>query len=336
VGDPWEKLLGFLIAVVILAFYIGIVNLLLMFASFSLFQGNTIAYFVSFIGVIPLWFYATYRARRYVLARTRWRGVRFGVDAGAWAYTAHAIGHWMLTILSLGILWPRMTFHLEKFRTDRTWYGSAQLEQGGDWQMLMPALRPFVAAGIVAGGGAAAFFTDHIGMAAALWSAAALWACYALAQYPVETFRLLTNTKTADGVGLLAQPRVGRVIWIYVTGYALVTFFVLIPGMFLIFALALIQSAELARQFDLVDVRALSAGLPRWLLLGAGALIYFALFLLWSTFRHVFITLPLWKHYAETLQVLGAPRLAQISQRSRDEFREAEGFAEALDLGASI
>ena len=68
VGEPIEKLLGFLIAVVFLAFYLGIVNLLLVFASFSLFQTNGVAYFVSFLGVIPLWFYASYRARRYVLA----------------------------------------------------------------------------------------------------------------------------------------------------------------------------------------------------------------------------------------------------------------------------
>ncbi|NNK16988.1 MAG: DUF898 family protein, partial [Sulfitobacter sp.] len=38
VGDPIEKLLGFFIAVVILTFYIGIVNLLLMFVSFSVFN----------------------------------------------------------------------------------------------------------------------------------------------------------------------------------------------------------------------------------------------------------------------------------------------------------
>jgi uncharacterized membrane protein YjgN (DUF898 family) len=36
VGRPTEKLLGFLTAVVFLAFYIGIVNLILMFFSFSL------------------------------------------------------------------------------------------------------------------------------------------------------------------------------------------------------------------------------------------------------------------------------------------------------------
>ena len=45
VGDPLEKLLGFFIAVVILTFYIGIVNLLLMFVSFSFFQNSFVGYF---------------------------------------------------------------------------------------------------------------------------------------------------------------------------------------------------------------------------------------------------------------------------------------------------
>ena len=40
VGDPLEKLLGFLVAVVFMAFYIGIVNLLLMYFSFALLNAN--------------------------------------------------------------------------------------------------------------------------------------------------------------------------------------------------------------------------------------------------------------------------------------------------------
>ena len=98
VGDPLEKLLGFFIAVVILTFYIGIVNLLLMFVSFSFFQSSFIGYFASFLGVIPVWFYAQYRARRYVLGRTRWRGVRFGLEPGAWGYAWRALVHWLITI----------------------------------------------------------------------------------------------------------------------------------------------------------------------------------------------------------------------------------------------
>jgi hypothetical protein len=145
VGDPTEKLLGFLIAVVALAFYIGIVNLILMYLSFALFQGNVTAYALSFAGVIPIWFYAMYRARRYVLARTRWRGIRFGVEPGAWGYAGRALLHWGITILSLGLLWPRMTFMLEKYKIDRTFLGNQRLEQGGRWQMLY---RPFVPAAL--------------------------------------------------------------------------------------------------------------------------------------------------------------------------------------------
>ena len=86
VGEGLEKLLGFLIAVVFLAFYIGVVNLILMFLSFSLFQGNVAAYVLSFLGIIPILFFAQCRARRYILARTRWRGIRFGLEPGAWGY----------------------------------------------------------------------------------------------------------------------------------------------------------------------------------------------------------------------------------------------------------
>jgi len=44
----------------------------------------------------------------------------------------------------------------------------------------------------------------------------------------------------------------------------------------------------------------------------------------------------LWRHYAETLTVLDPGVLKDVSQRERDAFDEAEGFAEALDVGAAI
>ena len=97
-GESLEKLLGFLIAVVFLAFYIGIVNLILVFLSFSLLNNNLWAYTLSFVGVLPVLFYARYRARRYILARTRWRGIRFGMDGGAWGYSWRAIVHWLVAL----------------------------------------------------------------------------------------------------------------------------------------------------------------------------------------------------------------------------------------------
>lgn len=330
-GDPFEKLLGFLIAVVFLAFYIGIVNLLLMFISFSLFQGNFAAYLLSFLGVVPLWFYATYRARRYVLARTRWRGVRFGVDAGAWGYTWRALLHWSATILTLGLLWPRMTFWLEKYRTDRTWYGSAQLSQGGTWKMLYVALKPVFASLVVAAAAAAAFFTGHQGMGIGLGVIAGLWFLYGIVHYNVESFRILTNHKTAAGVALDAAPRATRVLGIYIVGYMLTGIVLMIP----LVLLGGILAIQFGGNIGLEDIPSFDNA-PQWLLFSVTIALYFSIFLFWSVFSHTLVTMPKMRHYATTLKVLNTPALAAISQRDRDEFQEAEGFAEALDLGASI
>jgi len=336
VGDPIEKLLGFLFAVVVLAFYIGIVNLLLMFASFALFQDNFVAYAASLVGVIPLWFFAQYRARRYILARTRWRGLRFGLEPGAWGYAGRALLHWTLTILSLGILWPRMTFLLEKYKTDRTFFGSVRMQQGGRWQMLYPAIIPLVIAAVTGAIGTATFTYGEVAVAAGLWVIAALIAVYGLVYYRVVTLRLLTNAKTINGVSLSLAPNPFRVTMIYVLGTLISGAAVLIPLIILGVLLVVIQSTEVLIQLELEDMFTPIAGLSRWVVIGASVLIYFTIFLLWSALTNVFITLPVIRHYFSTLTLSPPAGVASISQRPRDEFAEAEGFADALDVGASL
>lgn len=327
VGEPVEKLLGFLIAVVILAFYIGIVNLILMFFSFALLQGNVAGYVISFVGVVPLWFYALYRARRYVLARTRWRGIRFGLEPGAWGYALRAIGHWLLTILSLGLLWPRMTFGLEKYRTDRTIYGSERFRQGGRWQMLYPAFLPVLlcVVGAAAGGAVAAG-----GQPVALAGTAVFLLLLPLAaiHYRVRSYKHLTDTKSCGGVGLHLAPKSSRVMFIYVGGYGLIAVCLGLVSTGLVMVVGVAFGATLA----LGDWSSLPGGVLTLL----GVALYFLLFILWGVLRHVFVTLPLCRHYAEALTLTDASALAHVTQTARDPFREAEGFAEALDLGAAI
>ena len=323
-GLPTEKLLGFLIAVVILAFYIGIVNLILMFASYSLLANNFAAYLISFLGVIPLWFFARYRMRRYILARTRWRGIRFGLVPGAWGYAVRALGHWLLTILTLGVLWPRMTFGLEKYRTDRTFYGSARLRQGGAWQMLMPHFVHALIGGAFSLGIGAVSMTSHPQFGWLLFVTVP-WLAYGLCHYQAEAVRAMADHKSAEGITLIARPRARRITRIYLFG-------TLGAGLVLLIPMALIGMGLLAAEnnpqvWDLA---------PSWAWALGGAVLYFATFLMWASLRHVFVTLPLWRHYAETLTVAGAANVTPVEQRARDGFREAEGFAEALDLGAAI
>jgi len=336
-GEPLEKLLGFLVAVVVLAFYIGVVNLILMFASFSLLNGPVAAYALSFVGIIPIIFYAQYRARRYVLARTRWRGIRFGLDPGAWGYALRAMGHWLITLLSAGLLWPRMTFWLEKYRTDRTWFGDLQLNQGGTWTMLYPAAKHLVIGVVLTGLVALWFYLSENEAILGLLTITVSYLVFGVVYYRVNAFRILTGAKTADGLALVSAPRTGRVIGIYIGGSILIYLCllgVLIGGLVII----AIVAGAVAGNFDIDAMFEATAGsrVPAGLAIGLGLLAYFAFFILIGVLNHVFLTMPLLKHYAETMTVTGTERLTRVAQRDRDASAEAEGFAEALDLGAAI
>ena len=348
VGQPLEKLLGFLIAVTFLAFYIGIVNLLLMFLSFSLLQTNFWAYGMSLVGIVPILFYARYRARRYILARTRWRGVRFGMEQGAWAYTWRALLHWLVTILSVGLLWPRMTFWLEKFRTDRTFFGSQRFNQGGKWTMLYrPMLHIYVPALAMVGIALWVFLSSSVSSESLDDTLLALegyenlayglllfpWFIFGLAYFRAKSFERLTNAKTVGPIGFISKPRPWRVFWIYTFGYGLIGIALSILGFAVV--MAYIALAQLyGPGFE--DETFLLTTPPLWMVTSLSMLSYFAIFILWGALKHVLVTLPLARHFAETLELTGSINLGDISQRERDKLEQAEGFAEALDVGAAI
>ncbi|WP_235602420.1 DUF898 domain-containing protein [Sulfitobacter geojensis] len=365
-GDPMEKLLGFFIAVVILTFYIGIVNLLLMFVSFSIFNSSVIGYVLSFAGVVPIWFYARYRARRYVLARTRWRGVRFGLEKGAWGYAIRALWYWFLTIITAGILWPRMTFLLEKYKTDRTFYGSARLFQDGRWQMLYRAAWPLIASLVLLAGAVlwtiqfAPVFPDGIkdgaeliklvdaffdGLAPSInWTQPERLLLFPLAlsglvfgtiYYRWVSKRIMAQHKRGPGVQFDSRLSGVRVSFIYVLGN-FIAYAMLVLG---VAALALLAVALFS---DGMAILADTPGagmmqdLPRGVAVAGLALLYLTFFLLWGVLYNTFVTYPLMRHMARTTSLPLSVGLALVSQRARDEFAEAEGFAEALDLGAAI
>ena len=328
-GEALEKLLGFLIAVVFLSFYIGVFNLILMFFSFTLLNDNFAAYAISFIAVIPILFFAQYRARRYILARTRWRGIRFGLQPAAWRYSAFAILMWVLTIISLGALWPLMTFQLEKFRTNRTWFGTARLTQGGKWYRLIPPALPALLGlwATLALGVYGALEEDPAaigGMLLTLPLTAIGWV-----HYKVAAFRYLTSQKQiGDMVALSSAPRTPRVLGIYLLG-----------GL----AISMILSAVAAVVGTVVVSVFLAAGAAEsieetspWLAIPVGLLGYFSIFVFWDVLTQVFIRLPLLQHYSETLEIEDPHALTRFAQRARDESVDAGGFAEALDVGAAI
>lgn len=67
--------------------------------------------------------FAIYRARRYRLTRTVWRGVRFWMTGSGWNYAFRAFGWNILIGLTLGLALPWQRASLERYKMAHTHYG---------------------------------------------------------------------------------------------------------------------------------------------------------------------------------------------------------------------
>ena len=122
VGTARELLIGFLIAIALLVpiyavFYLG-----------ALAQGvlGQIASSFAFLALALLGQFAVYRARRYRLTRTVYRGIRFHQTGSAWRYAICAIFWWGMIGITLGLAYPWAQASLERFKIRNTFYGNLQ------------------------------------------------------------------------------------------------------------------------------------------------------------------------------------------------------------------
>jgi len=121
-GTAKELLIGFLFAMAILApvylayFFIGLeAERWQAFASIPL-----VAFFYLFAQ------FAMYRARRYRLTRTIWRGVRFWMAGSGWSYAWRAALWGIFVTVTLGLALPWRTAALERYKMQHTSYGNLQ------------------------------------------------------------------------------------------------------------------------------------------------------------------------------------------------------------------
>lgn len=68
-----------------------------------------------------------YRARRYQMSRTRWRGIRGGQTGSGWSYALRSLMVWIAVPLSLGWAWPAGEMWLARYRFNNTTFGDRPL-----------------------------------------------------------------------------------------------------------------------------------------------------------------------------------------------------------------
>ena len=336
-GTGLEKFLGFLAAVVVLAVYLAVVQLVLFLLGLRFLLnpetpaeilGQLLLIYSTFFAVLPLIYFAIYRSRRYRLARTKFRGIRFGMDSAAWGYAGRAMMYLVPAVLTAGLLHPLMRFRLEQFMADRTWYGDARLVQGGHWTGLYGSMKHvFLGVGILALAGVSAA-AESIGLAVVFGGIGYVWVMVGVFSYYVQGFGYLTRTKRLElaggavPIGFEAAPVTSKVFWAYVLGWLAVG------------AVAGVVFGMLAQLGISLQQRLGEA--PPTVLIALGVLGYVGFLIFLAAVQMTLVTRPVLAHFISTLAILDADGFAQVRQRAGEAGADADGFAEALDVGGAF
>lgn len=133
-GTGKELLIGFLMVAVLFAVPFFIVTNV---AQALVLRGETVAAGVlgllAYVAIFYLGGLAQYRALRYRLARTRWRGIRGGSDDQGFGYGVSYMGKTILGTLPLGLMIPWSMTSLWNERWNKLSFGPYAFEANAEW-----------------------------------------------------------------------------------------------------------------------------------------------------------------------------------------------------------
>lgn len=99
-----------------------------------------------YLGLLYFWQFASYRALRYRLTRTRWRGIRGNLGGSALAYAWRGALYWLAIFCSFGLLLPWASARMADLKLNKVWFGDRQLAFSGPARELYRAYCITVAA----------------------------------------------------------------------------------------------------------------------------------------------------------------------------------------------
>jgi uncharacterized membrane protein YjgN (DUF898 family) len=291
--------------------------------------------------------YAVYRARRYRLSRTIYRGVRFHQTGSAWRYAICALLWWTLILLTLGLAYPFAQSRLERFKMRNTFFGNLPGRFEGSGLNLLArglllwflAIVPFVV-GVVAilmavdwSTLAAAddimswLETSGLGGAVVYAGLTCLWLLLSFTiLYPIFQAMLLrwwTSGLRFGDVAVASRLRTGQVFGVYARflGYAL---------LFTLVAVVIVIAGALVLPLLTAGID----GIPKEIVNTVALLAaYLAIALGYSTIYQATVRLGLWRCVVESLDISNLAALEQVSAAGEPASPVGEGLADALSVG---
>jgi uncharacterized membrane protein YjgN (DUF898 family) len=305
-GRAKELLIGFLIALAILVpiylayFLAGLeAERVKAFASIPL-----VAFFYLFGQ------FAIYRARRYRLTRTVWRGVRFWMSGSGWVYALRAALWGLLMILTLGLVLPWREAALERYKMRHSYYGDLQGSFEGRgceffkrawWLWLLTPVALYISP-----------------LAPFVYGAfkAIEWRWW-LSGIRFGGVRLESTLRRSELIGLY-----WKVIgWIVLLGIVFVAYLALCA--------VLVSSMSAMPLADFFRSQAFAKSIPLLVLAGIG---YLSFALAMNVVMRVYLMRDLWVRVLSSTIVHDIDAAANVSARGELANALGEGFADGLDV----
>ncbi|MCC8966531.1 DUF898 family protein [Bradyrhizobium sp. Pear76] len=306
-GRGKELLIGFLVALAILLpvylgyFLIGIeAEHLKAFASLPL-----VAFFYVFGQ------FAIYRARRYRLTRTVWRGVRFWMSGSGWIYALKASLWGLLVVITFGLALPWREAALERYKMRHSYYGDLQGSfEGHGWEFFKRGwwlwlLMPFALSSYV-------------------------FAPFAYAAFKAVEWRWWLSGIRFGEVRLESTLSRGALIGLYWKVIGWILLLVVVFAVYVVLSTLLVASMSGSSIDTFFKTEAFAKSIPLIVLLGIG---YLAFALAMNVVMRVYLMRDLWVRVLSSTIVHNIAAAANVTARGDLANALGEGFADGLDVG---
>jgi uncharacterized membrane protein YjgN (DUF898 family) len=353
-GRGLELFIGFLIVVAVLTPLLIAYQFLAVFLQTTAPDVFDAVNFLYFVTLLWLGQYAYFRARRYRLARTVWRGIRAGQDGSASGYAWLWFGYAVLSVITLGWAVPWMTVELQKYEVEKARFGVENFRYDGTGSQLfwrwvpcatlwtLGILIAIVATvvnwvdlqqiselatefgdselagtfGLIAG--------ERVASIYGLTLLAFLLSIPFLISYRIAAFRYMFRASNLSDINFTAEFSGWRLVGYWVLYFVVIVVVLIFVAFFLFGAvggLAALSGTGGLGDDELIGIGVLVSIIPLALLFFLMPILNFLLFYY-----------PAIRHIATTLRLTEISSLERIVQSSKDDPRFGEGLAAALDF----
>lgn len=319
-GTAVELLIGFLFAIAILVpiyllyFYIGLeAELYQAFASIPL-----------FIFLFLFAQFAIYRARRYRMSRTVWRGVRFWMRGSGWDYSWRAT-LWLIPVaLTLGAMLPWRTAALERFKMGNSYYGNLQGRFEGSPRELFSLGWPFWVATI-------ALFAVGWLFPPIIW----IGMTFIYAMYKAIEWRWWIGGIRFGDVGFASNLSNTALIGLYwkVFGWGLLIVFAAGTALSIIVAAAIFASGIDLASAEKIGGSIASRPVLTGVVIFIVAAFYIGILLAIGVVSQLYLTRDMWQRVSTSAYIFNLAAANNVIAEGDAANALGEGFADGLDVG---